>query len=66
MPFKSKDPIRFDAHKQIVRNLRAKNTELEAHLDEVVFNAWEQWSMSDDYPDEKKIVEWIGFDDDIK
>jgi len=52
-------PYSPEAHKHIINNLRANNANLEPFTDEQIYYAWDQWSVSDEYPDERYIREWI-------
>jgi hypothetical protein len=57
MAFKSQDPQRQAAHENIVRNLRAKYDGLTRFTDEQIYDAWDSWSESDQYP--HFFLEWL-------
>ena len=57
--FNSKDPIKQQANNQVVSNLRQNHKVFDNYTDQQVFDAWDSWSESEDYPDESKIVDYF-------
>jgi hypothetical protein len=55
--YSSTDPIKQATNNQIVRNLKEKHPILNNWSDKDVFDAWDQWSESEDYPNEQKLIE---------
>jgi hypothetical protein len=44
---------------QIVINLRVSQPNLAEYTDDQIDKAHRNWSSSDDFPDESKLVDWI-------